>query len=91
MTKCTLYCLIWWTVRNEIVAFILANGGTDEEDSQFLFHFQAYRDIMRMREGLRVNVADAFHAPGEDAVVQAWIVVVKTADYSEDRAFFVDI
>jgi hypothetical protein len=76
------------------VEFILNHGGSDPQASGFIFHFQTYQAMIGFRDELQEGVGAAFHAPGEESMAEAWIVVktaVLSSDYKEDNRFFIRV
>ncbi len=86
-------------VRNQVINHILANGGSNPEGSDFIFHFQSYGGLIGCRDSLRISIPGAFHAsptviktfnathglnvPPPVPMATAW-VVIKTTILSTD-------
>jgi hypothetical protein len=58
--------------QQAITQFILANGGSDPRDSNFIFHFQTYTSLIGCRDAMRVPHPEAFSLSSR--VVNAMIV-----------------
>jgi len=52
-------------VQNQVVAHILANGGSDTQNSGYIFHFRTFQALMACRDAMRAPIPAAFHnSPG---------------------------
>ena len=49
--------------RDQVIAHILNNEGTDPENSEFVFHFRTYQALSRCRDSMYENIPAAFHNP----------------------------
>lgn len=48
-------------VQQQVINHILGNGGSDPQNSGFIFHFQSYQQMITCRDSMRITVPAAFH------------------------------